>query len=123
MNVLGQTGNIIRGRNNQIITSKKRSVPNKSSPNSPKKNKFSKIQKNRQDKLWEKDHRFLVPSKEGKSFLGAIWSSVIFSNRSDEDSAAFTLFVGGSRDPGFVDDNEEAVVKRVRDEYAVNEMV
>ncbi|RKY95383.1 MAG: protoporphyrinogen oxidase, partial [Ignavibacteriae bacterium] len=60
---------------------------------------------------------FLVPSKEGKSFLGAIWSSVIFSNRSDEDSAAFTLFVGGSRDPGFVDDNEEAVVKRVGDEF------
>ncbi len=60
---------------------------------------------------------FLVPSKEGKSFLGAIWSSVIFPNRSDEDSAAFTLFVGGSRDPGFVDDNEETVVKRVRNEF------
>jgi oxygen-dependent protoporphyrinogen oxidase len=60
---------------------------------------------------------FLVPSKERKSFLGAIWSSVIFPNRSDEDSAAFTLFVGGSRDPGFVDDNEEAVVKRVRNEF------
>lgn len=60
---------------------------------------------------------FLVPSKEGKSFLGAIWSSVIFPNRSNKDSAAFTLFVGGSRDPGFVDDNEEAVVKRVRNEF------
>jgi oxygen-dependent protoporphyrinogen oxidase len=60
---------------------------------------------------------FLVPSKERKSFLGAIWSSVIFPNRSDEDSAAFTLFVGGSRDPGFVDDNEEAVIKRVRNEF------
>jgi oxygen-dependent protoporphyrinogen oxidase len=60
---------------------------------------------------------FLVPSKEGKSFLGSIWSSVIFPNRSNEDSAAFTLFVGGSRDPGFVDDNEEAVVKRVRNEF------
>ncbi|RKY94208.1 MAG: protoporphyrinogen oxidase [Ignavibacteriae bacterium] len=60
---------------------------------------------------------FLVPSKERKSFLGAIWSSVIFPNRSDEESAAFTLFVGGSRDPGFVDDNEEAVVKRVRNEF------
>ncbi len=60
---------------------------------------------------------FLVPSKEGKSFLGAIWSSVIFPNRSNEDSAAFTLFVGGSRDPGFADDNEETVVKRVRNEF------
>ncbi|MBT8386943.1 MAG: protoporphyrinogen oxidase, partial [Ignavibacteria bacterium] len=60
---------------------------------------------------------FLVPSKEGKSFLGAIWSSVIFPSRSNEDSAAFTLFVGGSRDPGFADDNEETVVKRVRNEF------
>ncbi len=60
---------------------------------------------------------FLVPSKERKSFLGAIWSSVIFPNRSDEESASFTLFIGGSRDPGFVDDNEEAVVKRVRNEF------
>ncbi len=60
---------------------------------------------------------FLVPSKERKSFLGAIWSSVIFPNRINEDSAAFTLFIGGSRDPGFVDDNEEAVVKRVRNEF------
>jgi len=60
---------------------------------------------------------FLVPSKERKSFLGAIWSSVIFPNRSNEDNAAFTLFIGGSRDPGFVDDNEETVVKRVRNEF------
>lgn len=60
---------------------------------------------------------FLVPSKEEKSFLGAIWSSVIFPNRSNEDSAAFTLFVGGSRDPGFVDDNEDAVIKRARNEF------
>jgi oxygen-dependent protoporphyrinogen oxidase len=60
---------------------------------------------------------FLVPSKEGKSFLGAIWSSIIFPNRSNEDNAAFTLFVGGSRDPGFADDNEDAVVKRVRNEF------
>ncbi|NNG27456.1 MAG: protoporphyrinogen oxidase, partial [Ignavibacteriaceae bacterium] len=60
---------------------------------------------------------FLIPSKEGKSFLGAIWSSVIFPNRSSEDTAAFTLFVGGSRDPGFVDDNEQGVVKRVRNEF------
>jgi len=60
---------------------------------------------------------FLVPSKEERSFLGAIWSSVIFPNRSSEHSAAFTLFVGGSRDPGFADDNEEAVINRVRDEF------
>ncbi len=41
MNVLGQTGNIIRGRNNQIINSKKSSIPNKSNQNSNKKFKYS----------------------------------------------------------------------------------
>ena len=60
---------------------------------------------------------FLIPSKEEKSFLGAIWSSVIFPNRADDDTASFTLFVGGSRDPGFVYDNENAVINRVRDEF------
>ncbi len=42
MNALEQTGNIIRGRNNQIIQNKKRSVPNKGNPNSPKNFKYSK---------------------------------------------------------------------------------
>ncbi|HEY7751669.1 MAG TPA: protoporphyrinogen oxidase [Ignavibacteriaceae bacterium] len=60
---------------------------------------------------------FLIPEKERKSFLGAIWSSVIFPNRSDESKASFTLFVGGSRDPGFVYDNEGSVINRVRDEF------
>jgi oxygen-dependent protoporphyrinogen oxidase len=60
---------------------------------------------------------FLIPSKEEKSFLGAIWSSVIFPNRADEIRASFTLFVGGSRDPGFIYDNENSVISRVRDEF------
>ena len=41
MNVLEQTGNITRGRNNQIISNKKGPVPNNSSPNLPKKSKYS----------------------------------------------------------------------------------
>ncbi len=41
MNVLEQTGNIIRGRNNQIIQNKKGSIPNKTSPNSSKNFKYS----------------------------------------------------------------------------------
>ncbi len=60
---------------------------------------------------------FLIPSKENKSFLGAIWSSVLFPNRADKQTAAFTLFIGGSRDPGFIYDNEDAVIERVRDEF------
>jgi len=60
---------------------------------------------------------FLVPSKEEKSFLGAIWSSVIFPNRADDNIATFTLFVGGSRNPGFIYDNEEELIKTVRLEF------
>ena len=60
---------------------------------------------------------FLIPGKEEKSFLGAIWSSVIFPNRSDESKASFTLFIGGSRDAGFVDDVEQNVIDRARREF------
>ena len=60
---------------------------------------------------------FLIPEKEEKSFLGAIWSSVIFPNRADENKAAFTLFIGGSRDAGFVDDVEQNVIDRARREF------
>lgn len=62
---------------------------------------------------------FLIPEKEQKSFLGAIWSSVIFPNRSDETKAAFTLFIGGSRDAGFVDDVEQLVIDRARREFEI----
>ena len=60
---------------------------------------------------------FLIPEKEEKSFLGAIWSSVIFPNRTDETKAAFTLFIGGSRDAGFIDDVEQIVIDRARREF------
>ena len=60
---------------------------------------------------------FLIPEKEEKSFLGAIWSSVIFPNRTDDSKASFTLFIGGSRDAGFVDDVEQNVIDRARREF------
>jgi len=60
---------------------------------------------------------FLIPEKEEKSFLGAIWSSVIFPNRTDNSKAGFTLFIGGSRDAGFVDDVEQLVIERARKEF------
>ncbi len=42
---------------------------------------------------------FLIPGKENKIFLGAIWSSVIFENRCGDDNAAFTIFIGGAKNP------------------------
>ena len=53
---------------------------------------------------------YLIPSKEKKTYLGAIWSSTIFPNRSDDETAAFTIFIGGAKAPrGFADDKEELI--------------
>lgn len=60
---------------------------------------------------------FLVPAKERRSFLGAIWSSVIFPNRAADDKAAFTLFVGGARDPEVGNIDKEILIKKVRGEF------
>jgi len=60
---------------------------------------------------------FLIPAKENKSFLGALWSSVIFSDRTDETKAAFTLFIGGSRNPEFVKEERSAILIKVRKEF------
>ncbi|MHB1686364.1 MAG: protoporphyrinogen oxidase [Ignavibacteriaceae bacterium] len=60
---------------------------------------------------------FLIPAKEKKSFLGAIWSSVIFPNRSDSDKAVFTLFVGGARNPEIGNVDKELLIKKVKNEF------
>jgi len=60
---------------------------------------------------------FLIPEKENKSFLGALWSSVIFPYRAKDDYATFTLFIGGSRNPEFVKEEREILLSRVRKEF------
>ncbi len=60
---------------------------------------------------------FLIPAKEKKSFLGAIWSSVIFQNRSQTDKAVFTLFVGGARNPEVGNIDKQELIKKVKDEF------
>jgi len=59
---------------------------------------------------------FLVPQVEKKSFLGALWSSVIFPDRTSEDKAALTVFIGGSRDPEVEKYDKELLYKRVKNE-------
>jgi oxygen-dependent protoporphyrinogen oxidase len=60
---------------------------------------------------------FLIPAKENKTFLGAIWSSVIFPNRAKKDEASFTLFIGGARNPEIGNLEKEIIFKKVRDEF------
>ncbi len=60
---------------------------------------------------------FLIPSKEKKSFLGSIWSSVIFPNRCDEKYACFTIFVGGARNPEIEKKDKEDVLLNIKKEF------
>lgn len=60
---------------------------------------------------------FLIPAKENKSFLGALWSSVIFTDRTDDSKAAFTLFIGGSRNPEFVKEDRKTLLVKVKKEF------
>jgi len=60
---------------------------------------------------------FLIPAKEKKSFLGAIWSSVLFPNRAPENAASFTLFIGGSRNAEIFKLDKEIILKTVIEEF------
>lgn len=60
---------------------------------------------------------YLIPSKERKTFLGAIWSSTIFPNRCDDDKAVFTLFVGGARAPHLFEMGKEKLIDKVLNEF------
>lgn len=65
---------------------------------------------------------FLIPSKEKKSFLGAIWSSVIFPGRiindqRGDEKEVFTLFVGGARNPEIGSIDKEILIGKVKKEF------
>ncbi|MBZ0180233.1 MAG: protoporphyrinogen oxidase [Melioribacteraceae bacterium] len=59
---------------------------------------------------------FLIPSKEKRNFLGAIWSSTIFENRSPEGKASFSLFIGGARRMELnSSENKQTIENAIRD--------
>ena len=60
---------------------------------------------------------FLIPAKENRSFLGALWSSVIFEDRTPPDTASFTLFVGGSRNADIFTSPIEEIIPKVISEF------
>jgi oxygen-dependent protoporphyrinogen oxidase len=60
---------------------------------------------------------FLIPEKENKTFLGAIWSSAIFPYRATDDKTAFTLFVGGARSPELFNNGNDQHSNRVIKEF------
>jgi oxygen-dependent protoporphyrinogen oxidase len=60
---------------------------------------------------------YLIPKIENKSYLGAIWSSVIFPNRAEKDNACFTIFIGGARSPELFGLQKDELIKKVLDEF------
>ncbi|MBN2426294.1 MAG: protoporphyrinogen oxidase [Calditrichaceae bacterium] len=56
---------------------------------------------------------YLIPKVENKQTLGTIWSSTIFPERAPEGYAAFTTFVGGSRQPENAELNDEKLTEIV----------
>ncbi len=50
---------------------------------------------------------FLVPSREQRQILGSLWSSSLFPGRAPDDVVAFTMFVGGGRQPDLVNKDEK----------------
>jgi oxygen-dependent protoporphyrinogen oxidase len=60
---------------------------------------------------------YLIPKIENKSYLGAIWSSVIFPNRAEKDNACFTIFIGGARSPELFGMQKDELIKKVLDEF------
>lgn len=60
---------------------------------------------------------FLIPEKEKKSFLGAIWNDAIFPNRGDDEFATFTIFIGGARQSKIFENGLENIISKVLLEF------
>ncbi len=55
----------------------------------------------------------LIPSVEGRSVLGALFSSSLFPDRAPTDHVAITCFVGGARKPHLAREDTDAIIDKV----------
>ena len=58
----------------------------------------------------------LIPTREGRRLLGALWTSSIFSDRAAGDHVLIRAMAGGPRDPHILDLDDEALVDLAVDE-------
>lgn len=56
---------------------------------------------------------FLVPSKEGRSILGSIWTSSIFANRAPDGKVQFRTMIGGDGDHESINLSDDDLLKTV----------
>ena len=61
---------------------------------------------------------FLIPQKENKTFLGAIWNSTLFPQRAEKGSVCFTLFIGGALNKELTEDTKENFIKKAIKEFS-----
>jgi oxygen-dependent protoporphyrinogen oxidase len=61
---------------------------------------------------------YLIPSKEKRKILGALWNSVLFPGRAPEGSCALTSFIGGSRNPELTESSDEEQLRITLSELA-----
>lgn len=59
---------------------------------------------------------FLVPEKEKRNMLGALFSSTLFPGRAPADSHLLTVFVGGGRQPELAKKESQLLLKIVLDD-------
>ena len=59
---------------------------------------------------------FLVPEKENRKILGALFSSTLFDDRAPEDMHLLTVFVGGGRQPELAEKDSGELLKIIMNE-------
>lgn len=62
---------------------------------------------------------FLVPKKEGRRILGALWSSAIFPGRALSGKTLLTVMVGGTRQPEYAALPDGEILRLVREELKI----
>lgn len=55
----------------------------------------------------------LIPGKENRNVLGILFPSSIFSNRAPEDGALLSVFLGGMKNPGLFDMDDQQITSIV----------
>ncbi len=56
----------------------------------------------------------LMPSKEGRNILGALFMSSLFKNRAPQGGALLAVFMGGKRHPEYLDLNDNEIFEMVQ---------
>ena len=63
----------------------------------------------------------LVPSVEKRKILGVLFSSTLFKNRSNENGALLSIFMGGIKNPNAINMSDEEIIKNVQ--FEMKEMM